>query len=142
MLCFGKVEVGLRSEAGIVDVREEPIMDKACNLLEVGDDSLGKAFIVTEFMQEVVTADNDDFSTYIPKPGQKRALELAMTCAKRTDEVQTENFTVLLVQEHIRISRCLPVDAGEISQEWDFSGLRNRVCHEGLGDGEVGSDRE
>ena len=52
-----------------------------------------------------------------------------MVYVERTDEVQAEDFTVLLVQEHIRIRRRLPVDRREISQERDFSRLGDRVRH-------------
>jgi len=53
---------------------------------------------------------------------------------KRTNEVQTENFAILLVQKHIRVRWCLPVDRGEVSQERDPSRLRNRVRHDASGD--------
>ena len=38
-------------------------MDKTCNLLEVGDYSLGKAFIVANLVEKVVTVNNDNGST-------------------------------------------------------------------------------
>jgi hypothetical protein len=37
-------------------------MDKTRNLLEVGDYSLGEAFIVTALVEEIVAVDNDNFS--------------------------------------------------------------------------------
>lgn len=38
-------------------------MDEPCDLLEVGDHSLRETFIVTDFVEKVVTADNDNLPT-------------------------------------------------------------------------------
>ena len=46
----------------VVDAREEAIVDETCDLFEVGDYCLGKAFIVTDLVEEVVAADDNDFS--------------------------------------------------------------------------------
>lgn len=51
-------------------------MYKTRNLLQVGNHSLGEAFIVTGLVKEVVAVDNDDFSTYLQKPGQKRTYKV------------------------------------------------------------------
>jgi hypothetical protein len=46
----------------VVNVREESIVDKASNLLEMGDYCFGEAFIVANLVKEVVTANNHDRS--------------------------------------------------------------------------------
>ena len=90
--CFGKTERGLQSETDVADAREEPIMDKTSNLFEVGDHSLRKAFVVTDLVEEVVTADNENFSTCSPGPGQKRAYSYATMVCKAYQRDPDEKF--------------------------------------------------
>lgn len=61
VLCNGKAEL---TPPGfyVTDAREEAVVDKTCNLLEVGNYCLGEPFVVADFMKEVVTTDNDNLS--------------------------------------------------------------------------------
>lgn len=46
----------------VADAREEAIVDETCDLLEVCDYCLGKAFIIADLVEEVVTADDNNCS--------------------------------------------------------------------------------
>ena len=92
MLYFGKTELRLWPKIDVVGARKEPVMYKACNLFEVGDDSLGKALVVTDLVEEVVTADDDNFSTWIPRLGQQKAFERAMVLCQTHRRGPDERF--------------------------------------------------
>ena len=63
--CFERSELASLSVPDVINAREEAIVDETCDLFEVGDYCLGKAFIVADLVEEVVTADNNNFSPYI-----------------------------------------------------------------------------
>jgi hypothetical protein len=49
------------SESGIFDARKETIVNKSCDLFDVGGYCLGETFIVTDLAEEFVAVDNDNF---------------------------------------------------------------------------------
>ena len=75
-------------EPDVADVRKEAIMDKCCNFFDGAGYCLGKAFIITNLVEKVVTVDNNHPPTYMfPRSHQKLALKHSEVFVKRTNKV-------------------------------------------------------
>ena len=76
----------------------------------MGSYGLGEAFVVTDLVEEFVTVDDDDSPILkMPGPHQKPLLK-RNGVLERTNQVQTKDFPILLIQKHKRVRRCLLVD--------------------------------